>query len=243
MKKKEFLCFILVVIVSLLLSSCISNSFSIETNNPVAILSVRGTLNVPWLEERDEDYQDLDGVLTNSINKLFGKNNPEIQTAQDRIDYADERIAQLLEENAGITVLPKEQVISSEQYKSITQSVFAVADTKVYANGYKKIDEISPKKSRLLLKELGGESTIFADFTFNKVVVDGSKLKGKITAHITMNIDVYDSHGNHKVMDTFQADSSTLLEISKDDYDRDALVELFPDLTDLVINQFIVKYL
>ncbi len=44
-------------------------------------------------------------------------------------------------------------------------------------------------------------------------------------------------------MDTFTADSSQLVEILKTNYDKDALVELFPEIIDLVINQFIVKYM
>ena len=102
----------LAIFTTIFLSSCISNNFAIKANEPVAILSVRGTLNVPWLEERDDDYKDLDGMITNSINKIFGKNNPEIQTAQDRINYADEQFAYLLETNMGITVVPKDKIIN-----------------------------------------------------------------------------------------------------------------------------------
>ncbi|MDO5761003.1 MAG: hypothetical protein Q4Q06_08245 [Bacteroidota bacterium] len=111
----------LAIFTTIFLSNCISNNFAIKANEPVAILSVRGTLNVPWLEERDDDYKDLDGMITNSINKIFGKNNPEIQTAQDRINYADEQFAYLLETNMGITVVPKDKIINSKQYKAITR--------------------------------------------------------------------------------------------------------------------------
>lgn len=233
----------LAIFTTIFLSSCISNNFAINANEPVAILSVRGTLNVPWLEERDDDYKDLDGMITNSINKIFGKNNPEIQTAQDRINYADEQFAYLLETNMGITVIPKDKIINSKQYKAITPSIFTFSDTKIYADNYKKIDEIGSQKTKLLLRELNAKSTIFVTFTFNKKVVEGSKLKGQITASVTMDVDVYDFKGHQKIMDTFTADSSQLVEILKTNYDKDALVELFPEIIDLVINQFIVKYM
>lgn len=54
-------CF-LAIFTTIFLSNCISNNFAIKANEPVAILSVRGTLNVPWLEERDDDYKDLDEI-------------------------------------------------------------------------------------------------------------------------------------------------------------------------------------
>lgn len=85
-------------------------------------------------------------MITNSINKIFGKNNPEIQTAQDRINYADEQFAYLLETNMGITVVPKDKIINSKQYKAITPSIFTFSDTKIYADNYKKIDEIGSQK-------------------------------------------------------------------------------------------------
>ena len=123
------------------------------------------------MEERDDDYKDLDGMITNSINKIFGKNNPEIQTAQDRINYADEQFAYLLETNMGITVVPKDKIINSKQYKAITPSIFTFSDTKIYADNYKKNDEIGSQKTKLLLRELNAKSTIFVTFTFNKKVV------------------------------------------------------------------------
>ena len=58
-----------------------------------------------------------------------------------------------------------------------------------------------------------------------------------------MDVDIYDCRGHQKIMDTFTADSSQLVEILKTNYDKDALVELFPEIIDLVINQFIVKYM
>ena len=240
---KKIKIFFTIILASTLFTSCVSNKIVLSDYTPMAVLSVRGNQSIPWKEERDEDYQDLDGVITSSMNKLFGKSNPEIQTNKDRINYADERFAYLLEENVGISVVPKENVINAENYKSINQSVFAIADTKIYADDYKKIEELSNQKTKLLLRELNAGSSVFITFTFNKIIVEGSKLKGTMTASVTMDIDIYDNRGRQKLMDSLTAESSTLLEISKDKYDKDALVELFPDLIDLVINQFAVKYL
>ena len=242
-KIQKILVFCLAFLSNLLFSGCISNNIRLTEGQPFAILSVRGNLNVPWLEERDEDYKDLDGVLTNAINKTFGKNNPEILTSQDRINYAAEQFAYLLETNGGIEVISKDKVINSRPYKEITPSIFSFGDTLVYADDYKKIDELAAKKTRFLLSEVNGKSTVFLTFTFNKVLVEGSKLKGQIAAHVTMNIDIYDQRGRQQVMDSFSVQSDNLLEIYKTNYDKDELVDCFPEIIDLVINQFIVKYM
>lgn len=243
MKIKKILFFCLALSGALVFSGCISNDIRLSEGQPFAVLSVRGNMNVPWLEERDDDYKDLDGMLTNAINKTFGKNNPEILTGQDRINYAADQFAYLLETNAGVEVISKEKVVGSSQYKAIVPSIFSFGDTLIYADDYKKIDELASKKTKFLLSEINGKSTVFLTFTFNKVLVEGSKLKGQVAANVTMNIDIYDQRGRQQVMDSFTAQSDTLLEIDKTNYDKDALVDCFPEIIDLVINQFIVKYM
>ena len=42
--------------------------------------------------------------------------------------------------------------------------------------------------------------------------------------------------------DDFEVTSLETVHISMLDYDKDELVEMFPDLIDQLINQFIVKY-
>ena len=175
---------------------------------------------------------------------LFVWSTPQPQTGSARFRLCSIQRTENFSALWTLSAVPiRAKFFHSKQYKAITPSIFTFSDTKIYADNYKKIDEIGSQKTKLLLRELNAKSTIFVTFTFNKKVVEGSKLKGQITASVTMDVDVYDCRGHQKIMDTFTADSSQLVEILKTNYDKDALVELFPEIIDLVINQFIVKYM
>ncbi len=232
-------------LLSALFTGCASTSFSIAESGPYAIMSVSSNVNVPYYsdEVRDDEYGTEDGLISNAVNKFLGKNNPEIISAEDRVNLASDRLKALLEENGGVQVIDYDKVIESQQYSSIKEGLIGFTDVKLRAYDYKSIDSIGSKKARLLMKETDSKNLIFATFTFKKRIVKGSKLGGQICAYAAANFSVYNERGKNIINDDFEVQSAETIEISKLSYDKDELVELFPDLIDQLINQFIVKYM
>lgn len=234
---------------SAVFSGCASNRFSITGDNasPIAILCVSGNTHVPYYSEevRDDEYGDEDGVLSNALNGFFGKSNPEIQTAPDRVEYAEDAFRRLVTENAGIDVVPKETVLASQAYDDIGKyNVLAFTDVKIRGEGYKYIDDIGAKKARVIMQETGANSCIFLDFVFKKYIKgNGDNLKADLGAMGTMNVIMYNSNGKKVIDDQFTVISNESVEMYLTKYDKDAMVELFPDVIDQLINRFIVKYL
>lgn len=232
-----------ITLATIMFTSCGSTSVILPEHSPFAVVTVSGSQTVSYLEEKDDDYKDLDGILTKGINNSIGQNNPEIATAQDRLDLAAQRFETLMQENGGLEVISKDVVINSPTYSTISEGIFKYTDTRIRANDYKSIDELGSKKSRLLMSETGSKSLVYLDFTFNKIIADGSKLQGKLAAGVTLNVSVYNDKGKNIIEDTFTASSTDTVEIYHLGYDKEELLSFMPDLIDLVINQFIVKYM
>lgn len=238
-----------VLTAAVLSAGCASNKFSITENgsSPIAILCVSGNTHVPYYSEevRDDEYGDEDGVLSNALNGFFGRSNPEIQTAPDRVEYAEDAFRRLVTENAGVEVVPKETVLASKTYDDIGKyNLLAFTDVKIRGEGYKYIDDIGAKKAQAIMQETGANSCIFLDFVFKKYIKgNGDNLKADLGAMGTMNVIMYNSRGRKVIDDQFTVISNESVEMYMTKYDKDAMVELFPDVIDQLINRFIVKYL
>ena len=210
--------------------------------SPVAIVNVAANQTLPYYsdETREDEYGDDEGVLTVTVNKFLAKENPEFLTRLDRVDYADEVLAKTLVEIAGCEVVDKDKVIDSDTYKSLGNSPLALLDTRCRAIDYKVFYDINGKKARLLEKEVGAKSLVLLEFKFNKMLMKGSKLSGKLGGRAEMTAKVYDDKGKLIINKDYLSTSFDTIEISKLNYDRDALVELFPPLIENLINQFVL---
>ena len=91
------------------------------------------------------------------------------------------------------------------------------------------------------MNEIGADSMISADFKFNKIIAEGTKFKGQVAAVVTATFNLYDSRGKNVIQDTIEVQSQQTVEIDFLNYDKQALVDLFPELVDQAINTFIVK--
>ncbi len=245
--KKSLLAAAVLFCSGFIFTSCLSNSFSMtESGSPVVLMQVVTNTHVPYYSEetRDDEYGDEDGILSNAINGFLGKNNPEIQTVPDRALYIEEAFRRLMAENAGIEVLDKQILFESPTYKNIGEgSVMSYLDVKYRLPDYKFMDDIGAKKARLICRETGAKSLVFLNFTFKKVIADGSNLKGQVAARAEMEITVYNDQGKRVIHDTSVTQSLETTELYLTKYDKDAVVEMFPALIEELINKFIVKYL
>jgi len=228
-----------------LFAGCSSTPFMVQDMGSVAIISISSNMNVPYeLDQvRDDEYGTEEGMVSNAVNGFFGKNNPEILCGPDRLTYADESLRRLLSENAGVQVIDKETVLNSDTYSAIGEGILGYTDVKIRGDGYKSLDYLATKKTRMLCKEIGATNTMFVNFTFKKKLVHGNKISGDVAATAKMEISVFNSEGKDILWDEFYTTSLKTVEVSKWDYDKDELTEMFPELIDILINQFIVKYM
>ena len=93
------------------------------------------------------------------------------------------------------------------------------------------------------MQEIGAKSLIFADFDFRKTVLSGSKWNGSIAPMLTMKVHLVNERGKEVINRSFTLKGSDSVRSSGKNYDRDALVGLYPALIDNAISQFVVSYL
>ena len=125
--KNNFYTFLFLVAV-FIFSSCKSvKTISFNDISPLAIISVTGTNLVAWqdTEQNDNDEQiDTDGAFNSLVNRVIDSKNPEILTAVDRLDYAEESFRLIANELTNAKVIAKEAVVNSDIYKYSYRSIF-----------------------------------------------------------------------------------------------------------------------
>ena len=225
---------------------CASSKVAINEYESIAVIGVTGNKNLSeqvdstLARSGDEDSDDT-SLLSSLVDKIFHGDSPELLTAQDRVDYAEEYFRHALEDIAGLNVATKEQVVESDEYKNSIKNILGLMDIWISATDFdKNLYSIGSKKARIIMKELGVNSLVAAEFRFNKVLADESKVKTTVRAQVIMDVILYDSRGRKSVINQYEAISQESLPVRKFKYDEEALVELYPPIIENVINKFIV---
>lgn len=224
------------------LSGCASNRFSFLDMSPVAISSVEGSPSVFLV---DDDYitdEDSGGVITNTVNKLLYSDNPEIYSAQDRVDIAEQYLRDALESIAGVATVPKETVVSNKTYKQ-NVNPFSYANTNVVASGYKK-DSLTfgSQVARKIIREIGAKSLVSLYFEFDKKFAQ--KPDGKyVSAVVKMRANIMNENGKLVAYDDFMEESSKTVKCySGANYDREEFIQLYPEIIENAVNRFVLSY-
>lgn len=226
-----------------------AKKWSLSGFGSTAIIGVVGNKNiseqydVPTANNNDEENDDT-GLIAMAIDKLFYKDDPEVLTGQDRVDYCEDYLRYALESIASITVAPQDDVLESEAYNSVVKNPLIVMDYEISATGYfKNARGITGKKGRMLMKEVGVNSLIRATFKFDKVFNRESKWKCDVMPRVTMTVFVYNDKGTQILMKEYVTPNLGTLPVRKFKYDQDALIEMYPMLIENVINQFVMEHL
>lgn len=209
---------------------------------PMAVFSMSSNTSVNWYDDgfnKDENLK-TGGVLSDQLNKLIDKNNPEHFTAAQRLSLADEIFREKMQEIAGTTIIGREEFLSSEIYNEQTASAFTYIEAREFLEGYRKIQTLGRKKSRLIIQELGLGGMFRIDFKFEKRLVQGNNWNGKVTAMAEMKVYFIDKTGKENHAKTYTAVSPQKIEIAGRKYDQQALVDLFPELIENMILKFIM---
>ena len=245
MKKFNTLSLALVSI-AFVLTSCASTKISLQESSPVAVISIIGNTQVPWIDEDDEtvlatDEPEAESLLTSMASRIMDSNNPEILTAVDRLDYAFDSASMNILEMTGCAVLPKEEVLSSEAYSYMAPSYFNSLTPTKTATGFKDLTTIGAKNSRYLMDSIGAKSLLILSFTFQKDVVKGTKTNGAIGGVVTMKAKLLNNRGREVLNKIFVAKTSEPVKIMRGQYNKDSLVEQLENTIDDVMRQFCME--
>ena len=237
--KKSIILTLTALVSSAILTGCASTQVALQRSTPAAVITIIGNPDVPWYSEDPEENSDS-GLLTNIVNNAVNSQNPELLTAIDRLDYADDSIRHILPEIAGCEILEKGSVVGTDTYKHLHASYFNTLSATKKATDYKDLSTIGAKNARMLMKEIGAKSLIVMDFSFYKLRIN--KKAGKECAALAfMKIKVLDERGKEIINEEYTAQTKPI-KIYSDGYDKDELVALFPEAIDNVIQQFAVKH-
>ena len=236
--KKSIGLFATVFVLTALLASCASTKIALSEHSPAAVISIIGTPDIPWYSDDPEEDSDS-GFLTNIVNNTFNSQNPELLTAIDRLDYADDSIRHILPELAGCEILEKDSVLSSNVYKKIRASYFNTLTPTKNATNYKDLSTIGAKNARLLMRDTGAKSLIIMDFSFYKKRLSKTACIGLVT----MKIKVLNDRGTEIINKVYTAETEKQIEIFDGDYDKDVLVTALNGAIDDALKQFAVEFM
>ena len=231
---KKCFAFFLMPLVAYSFFGCKSAGVVLADHSPIAVVSVIANQSLPWKESSNRNE------LTN---KLLNGDSVELTSAQDRIDYAADQLIALINENSGAEVLDRDMVLSSSVYLGTTENILKFMEAKKSATNYRNLTSLGAKRARMIMDDLGAKSLICVEFLFQKTNVSGNKWTGKVGAYVEMKIRYLDERGKEILNRDYKATSAESLPIKSRKYDKDALVDLFPETIDAVINQFIVDNL
>ncbi len=225
------------------LFGCASTKLALGALSPMAVLNVEGS-SVIWEEADDFDYEAQEdeggGILATSVNKLLNSKNPELQTAADRMNYAEESLRHALEEKCGVQVLEKEKFTESNVYQYEILNLLGILSTNTTADGYRGgIVKLPAKKAQLLMSEIGAESLISAQFEITKKVANKN-----IYPLVTMKVKVQNRRGKMVVDKEYSAQSASGVKTygAYNKYNKNDFVALINPLIDDVIGRFASEY-
>lgn len=225
-----------------LFAGCASTKLELASFSPLGVLSVQGNLVVHEVDSANEIDEDAGGMISDALNKALGGKNPEVSTAQNRVDYAEECLRLSLEDIAGIQVVDREKLTGSDNYKYAKTNVLSFMDTSVVATGYEPdMLSLGAKKSRILMKEVGASGLISAEFEFDKRIS-----RNQVSAVVKMKVRLFDERGKNVLTKEYMAESADKLDVHgiyDNKYDKEAFVEFFKPVTETVIRTFIMECL
>ncbi|MBQ9624375.1 MAG: hypothetical protein IJR39_13710 [Treponema sp.] len=242
--KKNVVFIPLLALAAIIFASCGSTKIPLKEHSPVAVITITGNAQVPWLTDGNDDTEDgtSDGLLSTMVNKLIDGENPEIVTAVDRLDYANDSVFQILPDMTGAEFISKEEFLASEAYEDIDSTYFNLLASVKTATGYKDLTAMGAKRTRMLLKGAGAKSGIFLDFTFQKKQLKGNKWNGKFCGLVTLKAKVVNEKGKTILNKTYVAQTSEVTRVSSHKYDKSAFVATLNEAIDSTIRMFAMEF-
>lgn len=233
-------------IITFLSFSCASSKITLSDGSPMAIITVVGNSYIPWTDDEgaEEGNDASEGLLNSLAHTLLGSKDPEVLTAVDRVDYAEESFRNIVSEVSGTEVLEKADVINVEEYKVLSESFFNSLSATVKATNYKDFSIIGAKKARFLMDSVGAKSLAALSFSFKKERADENNYQKFCRGLVIMKVKIINEEGREIINKVYTEQTNSKVRMySGSDYDKDALVNLFPDAIDSVITRFALEFM
>lgn len=240
MKRVFFDC--MLVLCALLFWGCASTKIDLMDYEPLAIVTVSSNSTVPWyVDDRDKTSEtdgETGGALTGALNRAMGANNPEIQRANERVDYAADALVTLLSRNT-ISVVDPSVVQEAPTVKAQGNGILSHLEDSFVAEGYKKLSPSGAKRNRMICEETSANSLLFADFLFQKQKINVGLTDLAAAARVTLTVYLTDSSGRKVLEKLYSAVSAEHTPYKNGKWDKEALCSYFDSAIDSVVNQFI----
>lgn len=224
------------------ITGCASTKIEPAALSPAAIITIKGNGSLPWFEIiNGKESSANEGLIDSMINSRAYSDDPEISTAIDRLEYADESIRRNLGEQLNIEFVEKQTLVNSKWYKRLNEGFFSSIDTSIKPEGYKDISSLDKIESQGISKETLANSFIFLKYEFFKEVISGSKINGKVAPFIRMTVTIRDAKGKELMYKIYKIRGTDAIRIMGRDYDKAALAELYYPLIDQLAVQFAIS--
>lgn len=221
----------IILVISTLLTGCASTKkFNVETGSPVAVISIFVNDEITWYREDDEPSSLL-GTFTKKMVDIEGTDDAKLLLSRTIpfVEGAEEAIFEGFSE-AGIEVIPKDEVLNSNAYLSNEGNEFYKVSGVICPNGYKFFDITNNKVRTEMTEETGAVSYVYITYEINKVMDKGIGKNGKVTACVTTTIRLTDSEGKNAVIKTGFAEGEDSIAIVAGIYDLQELSDMIPDI-------------
>ena len=131
--KKVILTLTTALAACLLFISCgTTQKINPEANTKLAILSIYGNAALPWyeLDKNGNEPSPSQGLLGKALTSMFDMENPEMLTAEDRLNYAEDYLKKAFYENFNIEAadVNKDEKISMADANAIV-NIYLSNDT------------------------------------------------------------------------------------------------------------------
>ena len=228
-----------VVAVETVLSGCASAKIEKETISPLVVITVAGNSSLPWYVIKDgEEPKATKGLLQNAINSRVFENDPEIASAWNRLDYAEDALRRIFEDITEVQFVEKEAVVSSKKYKAMSEGLLSVMNTTITATDYRDLRNPGKYDLKKLLESVGGKGGVVLEFEFFKKAATGTTISGTVGPYVKMKAKLYDQGGKEIKYKTYTLQGSESLKVAGRRYDQEALVEMYPEIIDQLLAQF-----
>ena len=236
---KRFVFLMGTLVFAVAFSGCASAKIEKQSISPLAIITVAGNSSLPWYVIKDgEEPKATKGVLQNAINSKVFENDPEIASAYNRLDYAEDALRRVLGEIAEIQFVDKADVVSSKKYKMMSEGLLSVMNTTITATDYRDLRNPGKYDLKKLLESVGGKGGVVLEFEFFKKAATGTTISGTVCPYVKMKANLYDEDGKEIKYKTYSLQGSETLKVAGRRYDQEALVEMYPEIIDQLLAQF-----
>lgn len=173
---------------------------------PVAIMSIVLNSTFNWVNESSDSD---DSQKSTKI--LF----PEIE----------QMINQSFTDN-GFTLIPKDKIISTDEYKNATESQAYLHANYTSPDGYKML----PQKNKIAFivkNKTNAENFIYISLFLEKTIASGNTNNGSFKAFVTCYIDIASENGQILSSSKTTVLSDNIINITNGNYDSDSFLSIY----------------